>query len=122
MHGDIKPGNILVSETGVPKLLDFGIARLMTPDCSVEEIGPGKGDEQRMTLRYASPEQIRRGPMGTSSDQYSLGVVLYELLTGWHPFERAMTERAEFKEAVLTERPPKPSLAVQQDAAGRTGE
>ncbi len=122
IHGDIKPGNILVSKAGVPKLLDFGIARLITANRSVEQIGPGKGDEQLMTLRYASPEQIRQGSMGTSSDQYSLGVVLYELLTGWHPFERAMTGRAEFKEAVLTEEAPKPSFAVRQDAAGRTGE
>ncbi len=139
IHGDIKPGNILVSKTGVPKLLDFGIARLITADCSVEEIGPGKGDEQPMTLRYASPEQIRRGPMGTASDQYSLGVVLYELLTGWYPFRKTMDgtmtktiladrspdgpitdwlRRAEMERAILTDEPQKPSLAVVENTGG----
>ena len=89
IHRDIKPGNILVTAAGEPKLLDFGIARLVDG-----------GDARTLTatrsltLAYASPEQIEGAALGTATDVYSLGAVLYEIMTGARPFAEAMTDLA----------------------------
>lgn len=86
IHRDLKPGNILVSEDGNPKLLDFGIARLL--DTSSEETMDAPltlNSPQPLTPQYASPEQMRGEPVGTATDIYSLGVVVYELLAGARP-------------------------------------
>ncbi len=105
IHRDLKPGNILVTSEGNPKLLDFGIARLIGADAAV----PGGSVTQTalplMTPRYASPEQIRGTVTTTSADVYSLGVILYELLSGRSPYDLDGKTRYE-QDRIICEVPP----------------
>lgn len=111
VHRDLKPSNILVSSDGVPKLLDFGIAKLLNPDSSSSSSLTAP-ELRIMTPRYASPEQIRGEKISTASDVYALGVVLYELLTGLEPYELATRSRAEYERAICEQEPARPSTAV----------
>ena len=111
VHRDIKPKNILVDAQGVPKLLDFGIAKLLNPEVSGEA---ATGTVLAMTPEYASPEQMRGQPITTATDVYSLGVVLYELLTGHRPYGRAARSAVEMLKAVCEEEPERPSTAVRK--------
>ncbi len=112
VHRHIKPGNILVSAEGIPKLLDFGIAKLLNPELSAGVQDPTVLEMRVMTPGYASPEQIRGGAITTASDVYSLGVLLYELLTGRRPYHLDNLPMPDIEVVVCTTQPSRPSDAL----------
>ena len=115
IHRDLKPSNILVKKDGKPKLLDFGIAKVLDPDLMVTEIDPTATERRVMTPEYASPEQISGDPITSSSDIYSLGVILYELLTGHRPYLLRRQLPEESARTIREDQPMAPSACLTRD-------
>ncbi len=117
VHRDLKPSNILVRDNGTPALLDFGIARLIDDAAAMDRTRTAL--TMLMTPDYASPEQLRGKPTGTATDVYSLGVVLYFLLTGTRPFALDGTTPFEMARTVCEDEPPRPSsIAKRRELSG----
>jgi serine/threonine protein kinase len=116
VHRDLKASNILVARDGTPKLLDFGIAKLIHSDVAATEAAETRTELRPMTLEYASPEQIRGESITTSSDVYSLGVLLYKLLTGKFPYGPGFKSNVAMQQAICEMEPPRPSSVVLSDA------
>jgi len=112
IHRDLKPTNILVTATGVPKLLDFGIAKLLNPELSSQVLDPTTAAVRMMTPEYASPEQVRGETISAPSDVYSLGVLLYELLTDHRPYRIKSHLHDDLARIVCEVEPDLPSVAV----------
>jgi len=113
VHRDLKPDNILVGEDSTPRLLDFGTAKLLSPSLAGAESKLTREGYQSFTPQYASPEQVLGNPITTASDTYSLGVLLYLLLTGTLPYELKELTTVEMLRVICEEAPRKP-----KDAAG----
>lgn len=120
LHLDLKPGNILVTDDGQAKLLDFGIGKLLganrEPNAGDATVGP-----RPFTLSYASPEQLLSESVSTASDIYSLGVVLYELLTGHLPSEDRTSQEAKIQWLAGHDTPPAPSAMVTRRGESSSG-
>jgi len=115
LHRDLKPSNILVDRHGEPRLLDFGIAKLLV-DGTAQETELTQALGRLMTPDYASPEQVAGGSVGAASDVYALGVMLYQLSCGRRPYRVDRHARKRFEEVLLSEDPLPPSQACRADA------
>jgi serine/threonine protein kinase len=115
IHRDIKPSNILITNEGMPKVLDFGIAKVLNQDINVDTIDPTGTAMRLMTPEYASPEQVCGSTVAPASDIYSLGVLLYELLTGHRPYRFQSRAPHEIARVICEEEPERPSTGITRE-------
>lgn len=113
VHRDLKPSNILITQDGEPKLLDFGIAKILTPEGEIIETITHRG-VWNLTPEFASPEQIKGEPITTKSDVYSLGIILYRLLTGHSPYKIKSLFQSDISKIITQTEPTKPSEIIYQ--------
>jgi serine/threonine-protein kinase len=121
VHRDLKPSNILVTAAGEPKLLDFGIAKLLDPELEGEAGVHTRFGHAPLTPRYAAPEQVRGEPVTVATDVYSLGVVIYELLTGESPYRLTARDPLAYARAVVEQEPAPPSTVATRSGVPRAG-
>jgi eukaryotic-like serine/threonine-protein kinase len=117
VHRDLKPSNVLVTATGQVKLLDFSIAKLIQDEAQPALTALTHESGSAMTPKYAAPEQVTGGAITTATDVYSLGVLLYELLTGHHPAGTAPKSPSDYVKAVTETEPVRLSTAVQRETS-----
>jgi eukaryotic-like serine/threonine-protein kinase len=125
VHRDLKPSNVLVDNDGVPRLLDFGIAKLLLPDASTDAGALAstmtRADGAPMSLPFAAPEQVREEPVSTATDVYAMGVLLYELLTGALPYGEGHDGRVALEARILAGDALRPSQQLSGGAAVDAG-
>ena len=120
VHRDLKPGHLLIDREGRPRLLDFGISKLVDPETN-QSLALTRTESRALTPAYASPEQFRGEPVTPASDVYALGTILYELLAGRRPFAGDQGSAVALERAVLGTDPEPPSTAARQVASALPG-